>query len=463
MNHQWPERAQMPIDVPMRRSPVKLALASAFFVLAAAFPASVPLACSGEAMPEIGTELYHPLAYGDRPTTNDLVELGRKIFFDASLSASGRQSCASCHDPAFAFGAPNALAVQPGGPELDKFGFRSAPSLTYLHSPVAFTEHFYESEVAGTTDDEGPTGGRTWDGRVNTGHDQALMPLFDRNEMGNTDFHALLLRLKKATYAAQFRRLLSAPGEDVLDDSKASVTWLTVALEAFESSPVEFHPFTSKYDAYLRDEVDLSDAEKRGLALFNDMKKGNCAGCHTSSHKNPASHLPIFTDFGFVALGVPRNAALPANQDPAFHDLGLCGPLRSDMKAHPEYCGQFRTPSLRNVALKQSYFHNGAFHSLRDVVEFYSTRDITPERWYGRDSTGKAIRYNDLPQQYWKNVNTEPPFKPLANGKPRLNPQEIDDIVAFLRTLSDGYTQYVARGAVAVMPALNALPKRTSD
>jgi cytochrome c peroxidase len=445
-------------DLDVKRVHRKAALAGAIFIGALAFPAAMSLACSGEAMPEIGTERYHPLAYGNRPTVEDLVELGRKIFFDTGLSVSGRQSCASCHDPAFAYGAPNALAVQAGGPGLDRIGFRNTPSLTYLHSPVAFTEHFYESEVAGTSDDEGPTGGRTWDGRVNTGHDQALMPLLDRNEMGNADFHAVLLRLQKAPYAEQFRSLVSAPGENVFDDMQASVTWLTVALEAFEGSAPEFHAFTSKYDAYLRDEVDLSDSEKRGLALFNDMKKGNCASCHTSSHKNPASHLPIFTDFGFVALAAPRNAELPVNKDPGFHDLGLCGPLRSDMKAHPEYCGLFRTPSLRNVARKQRFFHNGALHSLRDVVDFYSTRDVTPERWYGRDGQGRVARYDDLPERYWKNINVDAPFKPLPNGKPRLSPAEIDDIVAFLETLSDGFVPYRPRSRTAANAAVNAAP-----
>jgi len=426
-----------------KKLPLKYAI-GLLAVLAVALPIVVSFACGGEVMPEIGTELYHPLAYGDRPTVNDLVAMGRKIFFDPSLSASGKQSCASCHDPAHAYGAPNGSAVQVGGPGMNRFGFRDTPSLTYLHSPVPFTEHFFESEPSSINgDDEGPTGGRTWDGRVDTGHDQALMPLLDPNEMANRDPHEILQRLVKTGYAAEFKALVSAPGENVFDDANASIGWMTVALEAFESSPADFHSFTSKYDAYLRDQVELTPAEKRGLDLFNDMKKGNCASCHTSSHKNPASHLPIFTDFGFVALAVPRNASLPANQDANFHDLGLCGPLRTDMKTRPEYCGLFRTPSLRNVALKKSFFHNGAMHSLRDVVEFYATRDTNPAKWYGRDHAGKPLKYNDLPEAYWANINDDAPFKPQINGKPRLTAREIDDIVAFLGTLSDGYTAYV--------------------
>jgi len=84
--------------------------------------------------------------------------------------------------------------------------------------------------------------------------------------------------------------------------------------------------------------------------------------------------------------------------------------------------------------LRHHFFHNGALQSLREVVEFYATRDTDPDRWYG-----KGRKYNDLPPRYWANVNSDIPFKPLPNGKPRLSPRDIDDIVAFLGTLTDGY------------------------
>jgi len=134
---------------------------------------------------------------------------------------------------------------------------------------------------------------------------------------------------------------------------------------------------------------------------------------------------------------VPRNRALPANRDPAFFDLGLCGPLRTDLVAHPEYCGMFRTPSLRNVALRQRFFHNGAIRTLRDAVAFYATRDTDPSHWYPQ-SHGRP-GYDDLPEKYWGNVSHEVPFQPLPGGRPRLDDREIDDIVAFLRTLTDGW------------------------
>ncbi|MEO8280782.1 MAG: cytochrome-c peroxidase, partial [Ideonella sp.] len=139
--------------------------------------------------------------------------------------------------------------------------------------------------------------------------------------------------------------------------------------------------------------------------------------------------FPLFTDFGHIAIGVPRNLAIKANADPAFFDLGLCGPLRIDLADHPEYCGRFRTPSLRNVALRQRFFHNGAVHTLEEAVRFYVQRDAEPARWYGSSAT----RFNDLPAQYHANVNTEPPF----GSAPALDEAEIADIVAFLRTLTD--------------------------
>lgn len=428
----------------IRRIVKATARTGATAIVAAILLDAVVLACSNEAPGAVGTDTHFPMVYGDRPTVAELSAFGRQMFFDPRLSASGRQSCSSCHDPARAYGPPDRRVVQPGGAAMDRYGFRNAPSLTYLHSPIAFTEHFYEAEVSGGKDDEGPTGGRTWDGRVNNGHDQALMPLLDPNEMANTSREEVVSRLARTDYVDAFRKAVSAPGEDVMADPDDAVTWMTVALETFEQSNAEFHPFTSKYDAYLRDEIELGAAEQRGLTAFNDMKKGNCASCHPGSHKSPQNHIPIFTDFGHVALAVPRNRDLPANRDPDFHDLGVCGPLRTDLSDRPEYCGLFRTPSLRNVALRKSFFHNGSLHALRDVVDFYATRDLTPQKWYGR---GASRKYDDLPERYWKNVNSDVPFKPKADGRPRLTARDVDDIVAFLGTLTDGYVTPAARTA----------------
>jgi cytochrome c peroxidase len=117
----------------------------------------------------------------------------------------------------------------------------------------------------------------------------------------------------------------------------------------------------------------------------------------------------------------------------------MCGPLRTDFLNQSDYCGLFKTPSLRNVDLRQSFFHNGEFHSLRQVVEFYATRDTNPEKWYPRAADGSINAYDDLPAAYLANLNTDPPFGGKPGDKPALNDAEIDDIVAFMKTLTDGY------------------------
>lgn len=395
------------------------------------------LACGEEAPPALSGR-YSTGANGDMPPADKLSELGRKIFFDPGLSASGKQACASCHSPSHAYGPANALSVQKGGPALKDSGFRNTPALRYLHAPFAFTEHHIDL-LDGNGQDTGPAGGRTWDGRVNPAREQALMPLLDPKEMANKDLSEVVARLRKAPYAKEFDALLSPPGTHILDDEEGAISWLTSAIEFFEQSVEDFHPFTSKYDAYLRGRVQLTESEKRGVRLFTNKDKGNCAACHPVADISPTMPFPRFTDFEYTALGVPRNRAIPANRDPAFFDLGLCGPLRHDLTDIPAYCGKFRAPTLRNVALRQSYFHNGVFHSLKQVLDFYVTRDIHPERWYGKDQRGHVIVYDDLPPAYRANVNKEAPFKPLANGQPRLNEREIRDLEAFLRTLTDGY------------------------
>lgn len=224
-------------------------------------------------------------------------------------------------------------------------------------------------------------------------------------------------------------------GPRLFDDDERAWNALVLSLEVFQQSPKDFAPFSSRYDEYLRGRVVLTPQEARGLALFEDKGKGNCASCHVSAVKRGA--FPLFTDMGHIAIGVPRNPAIAANRDPGFHDLGLCGPLRTDLKDHAEYCGLFKTPSLRNVATRQAFFHNGAMHSLEQAVRFYAQRDTNPERFYPRDAKGRVRKYDDLPVRYRRNLNVEPPFGGTPGGRPSLSEQDIQDVVAFLRTLND--------------------------
>ncbi len=355
---------------------------------------------------------FYADTFTKRPSVRELTELGARVFADPSLSASGTVACASCHDPAHAFGPANADAVQLGGT-------RAAPSLRYLQIVPRFTEHFYDEDDPA---DQGPAGGYTWDGRMATTHDQAHAPLFSPLEMANASPADFADRLRNAAYAGDFR---AAFGDTALDTPASALKAATLALEVYQQDPATFYPYASKYDAVLRGTATLSPREARGRALFEDPAKGNCASCHPDT---VSSGFPALTDFGFVALGAPRNRAIPANADPAYFDLGLCGPYRTDLATHAEYCGMFRTPSLRNVAVRRRFFHNGVFTSLPQVVEFYATRDSDPKRWY------RGEPFDDLPPRYRSNVHRDPPF----GGKRRLSPDEVRDIVAFLETLTDG-------------------------
>ncbi|WP_353403448.1 cytochrome-c peroxidase [Duganella hordei] len=354
-------------------------------------------------------------------------QLGELIFKDASLSASGKQSCATCHNPDNAHGPTNNLSAQLGGANGDVQGFRAAPSLRYLNQNPAF---FFDKE--GT-----PTGGFDRDGRAMTLAEQAERPFLAAHEMANVSKQDVIDKLKKAAYVEQFRAQF---GAGILDSAEQAFSRMTFALQSYQQEAPEFHPFDSKYDLFLAGKVKLSDQELRGLALFNNPTKGNCIGCHTSARGADGSP-PLFTDFTFDNLGLPRNKKLAANAAPAYFDLGLCGPDRTDLVAtHPELCGAFKVPTLRNVATRQTFFHNGAFDNLKDVVGFYVRRDTNPEEWYPAGADGAVLKFDDLPPEYRKNVNTtEVPYNRQPGMAPALSPGEIDDVVKFLGTLTDGY------------------------
>jgi cytochrome c peroxidase len=350
--------------------------------------------------------------------------LGEQIFADTSLSASGQQSCASCHDPAAGHAPANALAVQAGGALLDQAGRRSAPSLNYLAANTAF--HF---DKVGT-----PSGGFFWDGRAASLAEQAGQPLLNASEMANASKAEVVAKLARAAYADDFQRVF---GADIFGRPDEAFDRLTLALALYQLEDPDFRPFSSLYDEFLRGRASLSAQQTRGLALFNNPAKGNCASCHPSA-KAADGRFPLFTDFSYDNLGVPRNPAIARNADPDFHDLGLC--QRPELAARSELCGAFRVPSLRNVALRQVYFHNGRFTQLKGVVSFYAQRDTNPERWYPLNADGTVNKFDDLPAAYRANVNTtEAPYNRRPGDAPALSDAEVDDVVAFLQTLSDGY------------------------
>ncbi|MFO1304120.1 MAG: cytochrome c peroxidase [Burkholderiales bacterium] len=354
-------------------------------------------------------------------------ELGRLAFFDASLSASGTMSCATCHRPESAHSTGDAdLVVPAGGAASATTGFRNSPSLRYLQRNAAFS---FDGE--GT-----PVGGFNRDGRAASLSEQARRPFVAPWEMANADNDAVVAKLRNASYAAEFRRVF---GNDVFEAPAVAFDRLVFAIAQFQKKDPSFAPFDSKYDQFLAGRVRLTDRELMGLALFNDPGKGNCAACHPSARGADGSP-PLFTDFTYDNLGVPRNAAIPANADPAYFDMGLCGPFREDLANRLDLCGAFKVPSLRNVAVTAPYFHNGRFRTLREVVAFYVRRDTHPEEWYPRAAAGAVQKFDDLPLAYHANVNvTEAPYNRRPGDAPALTSAEIDLVVEFLNTLTDGY------------------------
>lgn len=355
-----------------------------------------------------------------------VAQAGEALFDERALSASGAQACSTCHNPNQAHAQTNGRATQLGGIGLDLTGLRSVPSLRYLSF----------APPQGWNASGAPVGGMDWDGRAADLTSQAAFPLLARFEMANRDHADLVARLRRSASASVFLR---AFGPAALDDNDRAFAYVTTALAAYQQESKAFHPFDSKYDFYLKGQVKLTAAEQHGLMLFNARDKGNCAACHPSAPM-PDGGPPLFTNSGFYALGVPRNREIVQNGDPSFFDLGVCGPVRLDLLARTDLCGAFKVPSLRNVATRAVFFHNGRFSSLSDAVRFIIDRDAHPERWYPTDAAGHVLSFDDLPSALQTNVfRAEPPFNRKRGDSPALDAAELSDLLAFLATLSDGY------------------------
>jgi cytochrome c peroxidase len=393
-----------------------------------------------------------------RPKTAPLsamAQLGRAIFFDSTLSASGTRSCASCHRPDFAYASPARSAVLVAVASRDHGVVRAIPSLRYAYRSPNFSvgpelsdvDEVPTSPPRALAPDERPTkvagggisrgdlmiarGGLFWDGRANTLQDQAMGPLFNPNEMGNGSVASVADKLRRAPYADRFSTLF---GTSIFSEPDRLVDEAMLAVARFQIEDESFHPYTSKYDYYLEGKARLSRAEFRGLQAFDDEKRGNCAACHLDRPRGDGLP-PTFTDYEYEALGVPRDTSVRAAED-----LGACGPLREDLRDQTQYCGMFRTPTLRNSALRSEFFHNGVYRTLDDVLAFYNFRDTRPERIFPAGPNGVEL-FNDLPKQFHGNVDTsDAPFNRHRGDAPAMSDDDMRDIVAFLKTLTDGYS-----------------------
>jgi cytochrome c peroxidase len=417
--------------------PLQVVAAATWLVVVAVVSSGAVTAAGEGAKPDGGVERHAALSAA--PPAADaaaMARLGRLIFNDAGLSASGRLACSSCHDPAHAYAPSNDLAVQRGGPHLNDQGMRAAPSLRYvLNRTPRWNKTFVSDPLEQLVEaNEPPSGGFGWDGRFASLRAQAEFPLLAANEMANSGPKEIADALKHAPYAGEFKRVF---GADALDDPRQAYSHALDAIERFELDDRSFHPYTSKYDDYLDGKAALTGSEKHGLVLFEDPKGGNCAQCHLDQAGMDGSH-PLFTDYQYESLGVPRNTDIGANRDARFFDLGLCGPLRLDQAQQKAYCGLFKTPTLRNVATRGAFFHNGRFHTLREALEFYVARDTDSGRWYPTSSAGSVEAFDDLPSDLRSNVDhVDSPLDRAPGAQPVWSPSDIDDVIAFLNTLTD--------------------------
>ncbi len=335
--------------------------------------------------------------------------LGKLLFFEKSLSTPPGQACSTCHSPEIAFADPESDLPVSKGARPGIYGNRNDMTITY----VAFVPPLHRNKEEGIW-----VGGLFWDGRVNSLAKQAQGPLLNPLEMANPDTLTIAKKLRALSYAALFTE---AYGPDALSNPDTAFTNMADAIEAYEKTS-EVSPFSSKYDSWLRGETKLSKQELRGLKLFEAEDKGNCAACHPSRPTEDDSQ-PLFTDFTYDNLGTPRNPenpfySLPSELNPdgfAFVDLGL-GKTVND----PAQNGKFRVPTLRNVAITPPYMHNGVFKTLFNVMAFYNTRDVA--EWPVPEVSA--------------NVNME------ELGDLGLTNQELEDLVVFLRTLTDHWNEF---------------------
>ncbi len=365
--------------------------------------------------------------------SDPIEQLGKALFFDPNLSTPPGQSCAACHGAATGFTGPISVinagsSVYPGAVH-QRAGNRKPPAAAYAGRSPAL--HLDEDEDVWE-------GGVFWDGRA-TGWtlgdplaEQAMGPFLNNLEQNMPQATQVIDRVAKSDYAALFEAVWG-PGSLSAKKATAAATYARIArsIAAYERSS-EVNPFSSKYDAYLRGDATLSQEEADGLALFDG--KAMCAGCHPSQ-PGPNDEPPLFTDFTYDNLGLPRNPRNPFYSAPhsinpagsAWVDPGLGGFLAGagypESVWMPEF-GKQKVPTLRNVAKApgpgfiKAYGHNGYFKSLDAIVHFYNTRDVEP----------------------WPSPEVPDTMNMDELGNLALTPAEEQALVAFLKTLSDGWT-----------------------
>lgn len=336
------------------------------------------------------------------------VALGKLIFNDKNLSEPAGQACASCHQAKTGH-ADQGNVVSPGA-NSKLFGNRNAPSISY----IKFNPNLFWNK-----EEELWMGGFFLDGREKTLQDQAGGPFLNPVEMANSSKYEVVNKVKISSYSKMLELVY---GNDIWADGDRAFLAITDAIVEYEKGP-EFALFNSKYDAYLNGKAELTELEKKGLDIFEAEDKGNCAACHPSQI-GEKGEMPLFTDYSYDNLGAPTNKQLPFlamakkfNSDgKAYKDTGLM--QNPHIQNGTDEVGKFKVSTLRNIAVTAPYMHNGVFETLEEAVNFYNTRDID-DKW------------------------AEPEIKENMNadelGDLKLSEDEEKAIVAFLKTLTDGY------------------------
>ncbi|MCB2147921.1 MAG: c-type cytochrome [Deltaproteobacteria bacterium] len=328
-------------------------------------------------------------AAGLNNVSDDLERLGMHLYQDKNLSLYKNQSCQTCHHPLAGF-ADRSNFLHPYdkvvslGSDGVSMGGRNAPTSAYAgYSPIRYQDENGEW-----------FGGMFWDGRMDGSKlgdplaEQAQGPPLNPVEMAMPSIEAVMEVIQASSYYPLWKKVFGP-----ITNLDAAWNNFAVAVAAYERS-ADVTKFTSKYDLA---QDQFTAAEDRGLALF----EAHCSACHATTAAN-GSPEALFTTYGYANIGVPANPVVPAP------DYGLGEDVND-----PDQNGKFKIPTLRNIAVTAPYSHNGGFPTLYDMVSFIN------------DSSG-------VTPDVVENIT------PLV-GNLGLTEAEIDDLIAFLHTLTDEY------------------------
>jgi len=346
----------------------------------------------------------------DNPQTPETIALGEKLFFDGRLSVDGTVACSTCHDPALAFtdGRPVSIGVK------GRAGQRNAPTiLNALYNNAQF-----------------------WDGRVKTLEEQAALPIMNPSEMGQPTIEDAVAKIAAVPeYDQAFRHLFARP---------VNVTDLLRAIASYERTQFSFD---SPFDHFMAgDQTAISDSAKRGWDLFNT--KARCNKCHALSEDTRDATFFMDKDFHNIGIGIIRHnvVALACKAEQEIDSGKILDVDQAAIQSETSVVGRFlvtkkekdiasfKTPTLRNVLITAPYFHDGSQATLWDVVDHYNHGDGTQNPWLDED------------------------MQPLA-----LSESEIDDIVAFMATLTSAQYQEQAVKELARQRALSRTTRPQRD